>query len=68
MQLRRALQKTNSDAIDYIEDEEEEEEILEKYPICKTCGKGIIDEVDLGIKILLKCNLCQARRVIDKNK
>jgi len=37
-----------------------------KENICQNCGKGILESVDLGIRIITSCPLCGYRESIKK--
>lgn len=42
-------------------DDEPAEEILQ-FKLCPNCGKGLIQETDLGKFIFIKCSLCDFKQ------
>lgn len=44
-------------------DDENIEELTPKKSYCPDCNKGILTHLDLGIRILYNCNMCDYRAI-----
>lgn len=61
-QLRKRLKELEKQSHFYEEIADEAIEEVKVKNTCKACGEGVLQEVDLGIKVLVKCDSCDYKR------
>lgn len=69
--LRKRLKTLEKERLQYLDLLEEEtgggfEELKKNDGKCQACGKGTVEILDLGRKLLEVCNTCKIRRTIEK--
>jgi uncharacterized protein YlxW (UPF0749 family) len=67
--LHRELKKLNKEVNptpkkENIVKEEQNTNTAPKNQICEECNKGKLEHIDLGIRKIIKCDLCDFRKVI----
>lgn len=65
--LRKRLSKLENRSPQEDEQQDLMQEMLDAEVMCQHCGKGVIEEIDLGVRLIHQCGICGHRKISKKH-